>query len=64
MNKLKEEGFLRFAIIAVFFVVGMILVFSGWQQTGAMSGLITMLVGLVLLLTALLVYNKRFEDTK
>lgn len=53
---------LRLAIIAVFFVVGLILVIVGWKMTGKLAGLGIMLIGLVLLLAALMIYNKPFED--
>lgn len=53
---------LRLAIIAVFFVVGLILVIVGWKMTGKLVGLGIMLIGLVLLLAALMIYNKPFED--
>ena len=48
----------------IFFLAGMGLVIFGWFMTGKMSGLIIMIVGLILLLTALLLYNKPFEDPK
>lgn len=48
----------------IFFLAGMGLVIFGWIMTGKMSGLIIMIVGLILLLTALLLYNKPFEDPK
>ena len=40
------------------------LVIGGWKMTGQLAGLGIMLVGLVLLLTALLLYNKPFEEPK
>ena len=58
----KEHAGLRLTLMAVFFIVGLALVFFGWKMTGEMVGLVLMLVGLVLLLTALLIYNKAFED--
>lgn len=53
---------LRLGIITAFFVVGLILVIAGWKMTGKLAGLGIMLIGLVLLLAALMVYNKPFED--
>ena len=50
--------------MTIFFVVGMALILFGWSITGKMSGLIIMIVGLLLLLTALLLYNKIYEDPK
>ncbi|MCI8566966.1 MAG: hypothetical protein HFI39_11750 [Lachnospiraceae bacterium] len=60
----KEHASLRITIIAVFFVVGLALVIGGWKMTGKLAGLGIMLAGLVLLLAAILVYNKPFEDPK
>lgn len=60
----KEHMPLRVSLIAVFAVAGLALVIFGWKQTGQLWGLGVMLVGLVLMLTALLLYNKPFEDPK
>ena len=60
----KEHERLRALIIALFFVVGLVMIISGWKMTGKLAGLGIMLVGLVLLLAAILVYNKPFEDPK
>lgn len=57
----KEHGKLRMILMALFFIVGLFLVIGGWQMTGKLAGLGLMLVGLVLLLTTLLVYNKAFD---
>ena len=64
MNFWKEHTSLRAALIILFFVVGLILVVAGWKMTGKLAGLGLMLVGIVLLLTALLVYNKPYQDKK
>lgn len=48
-------------LIALFFIVGLILVFAGWKMTGKLAGLGLMIVGVILLLAALLIYNKPFE---
>ena len=48
---------LRSVLIVLFFVAGMVLTFVGWSMTGKLLGLGLMLVGIVLLLTALFVYN-------
>jgi len=58
----KEHANLRVTLIAVFFVAGLALVIGGFKMTGKPVGLAIMLAGLVLLLAALLVYNKAFED--
>jgi hypothetical protein len=57
MNFWKNHVALRFVLIAVFFVVGLALTLVGWSMTGKLAGLGLMLVGIVLLLTALFVYN-------
>ena len=58
----KEHMGLRLSLITAFFVVGLILVIAGWKMTGQMSGLGLMILGTVLLLAALMIYNKPFED--
>ena len=55
---------LRALLMLIFVVVGLALVIIGWQMPGEMTGLIIMIVGVILLLTALLLYNKPFEDPK
>ncbi len=57
----KEHVKVRVVLIALFFVVGLILVFAGWKMTGKLAGLGIMIVGVILLLAALLIYNKPFE---
>lgn len=59
----KEHAALRIVLIAVLFVVGLGLVVWGWTFTGKMNGLVMMLVGLILLLAALYVYNKPFAGS-
>ena len=58
----KEHSTLRVSLIAGFFIIGMILVIVGWKMTGKMAGLGLMILGLILLLAALMIYNKPFED--
>ena len=60
----KEHMGLRAALMTVFFIAGLALVIFGWTITGKMSGLVIMLIGLVLLLTALMLYNKTYEEPK
>jgi formate/nitrite transporter FocA (FNT family) len=60
----KEHGTLRIAAITACFVLGLSLVLGGWVQTGKLPGLVTMMVGLVFLLAAIMIYNKPFEDPK
>ena len=61
MNFWKEHATLRGVLIALFFVLGMILTIVGWKMTGELAGLGLMLVGIVLLLTALFVYNAPYS---
>ena len=60
----KEHMGLRAVLILVFFVVGLALLIGGWMMTGKLAGLGIMIVGLALLLSALSLYNKPFEDPK
>ena len=62
MNFWKEHTTLRGILILLFFVVGMILTIAGWKMTGELLGLGIMLVGIVLLLTALFVYNAAYKN--
>ena len=57
----KEHVKLRAAIIVVLFVVGLALTLVGWKMTGKLEGLGLMIVGIILLLTALLVYNAAYK---
>ena len=52
---------LRATLIVLFFVVGMTLTLMGWKMTGKLEGLGIMLVGIILLLTALFVYNAPYR---
>ena len=61
MNFWKNHATLRGVLIALFFVLGMILTIVGWRMTGELAGLGLMLVGMVLLLTALFVYNAPYR---
>ena len=62
MNFWKNHTALRFVLIALFFVLGLVLTLVGWSMTGKLAGLGLMLVGIVLLLTALLVYNAAYKN--
>ena len=53
---------LRAVLIAVFFVLGLTLTLVGWKMTGQLLGLGLMLVGVVLLLVALFVYNALYKN--
>ena len=61
MNFWKEHTTLRGILILLFFVVGMILTVAGWKMTGKLEGLGLMLVGIILLLVALFVYNAPYR---
>ena len=61
MNFWKNHASLRAVLIAIFFVVGLTLTIVGWKMTGKLEGLGLMLVGVVLLLTALFVYNAPYS---
>ena len=60
----KEHEKLRMILIAVFFVAGLVLVIAGWKMTGKPEGLGLIIVGVILLLAALQIYNKPFEIPK
>ena len=60
----KEHVALRVSLILILTVVGLAMVIGGWKMTGQMTGLIIMLVGLVLLIAALAIYNKPFQDER
>ena len=61
MNFWKEHTSLRAVLIALFFLAGLALVIYGWTLIGRLSGLGLMIAGVILLLSALMVYNKPFE---
>ena len=62
MNFWKNHTALRFTLIVLFFVIGLALTFVGWSMTGKLAGLGLMLVGIVLLLTALFLYNAAYKN--
>ena len=61
MNFWKNHTTLRGVLIVLFFVIGMVLTIAGWKMTGKLEGLGLMLVGIILLLTALFVYNAPYR---
>mgnify|MGYP003309498907 CR=1 FL=1 len=61
MNFWKNHLGLRATLIILFFVAGMVLTFAGWKMTGKLEGLGLMLLGIVLLLVALFVYNAAYK---
>ena len=61
MNFWKNHTTLRFALILLFFVLGMVLTVVGWKMTGKLLGLGIMLAGIIFLLAALLLYNAAYK---
>lgn len=57
---LKQHGGLRLLLIALFFLVGMALTIFGWTMTGKLAGLGIMVLGMILLLSAMFIYNKTY----
>ena len=64
MNFINDNPVLRVASILICFVGGLVLVFTGWQQTGELGGLIQMLIGVGVLLVALAIYNDPYRDRR
>ena len=60
----KDHTALRVGLIALCFAAGIALVVLGWRMTGKLAGLGLMLVGVVLLLISLAIYNKPFEEPR
>lgn len=60
----KEHPALRIVLIAVLFVLALVMIIAGWTMTGQLAGLGIMIAGVALLLAALAIYNKPFEDGK
>ena len=51
-------------LMGLLFLAGLALVVGGWRETGKLMGVAVMLVGVALLLLALLLSNKPFEEPK
>ena len=64
MEFFKENPGIRVLLILISVIIALFLVFTGWQMTGQMAGLIKMIVGVAFLLVALKIYNINFEDPK
>ena len=60
----KEHTALRLVLMLLTFVLGIFLLIFGWKQTGQLGGLGLMLLGVVLLLATLALYNKPFEEPR
>ena len=57
----KKLATLRVILISLFFVAGIVLTIVGWKMTGKLEGLGIMCLGIILLLTALFVYNAPYK---
>ena len=64
MEFFKENPGIRVLLILISVIIALFLVFTGWQMTGQMGGLIKMIIGVGFLLVALKIYNITFEDPK
>jgi hypothetical protein len=61
MNFWKKHLTIRAILIILFFVLGLVLTFIGWGMTGQLLGLGIMLVGVILLLASLFLYNATYK---
>ena len=50
------------SLMALFFIVGMVLLIYGWTLTGKLKGLAIMLGGVAALLFTLWLYNKPYTE--
>ena len=64
MNFINENPILRVASITICFIAGLVLVFTGWEMTGQLNGLIQMLIGVGILIIALAIYNYPYRDKR
>ncbi|MEE0800528.1 MAG: hypothetical protein U0L91_04535 [Gemmiger sp.] len=60
----KDHPAARVAAIAVLFAAAVALIVIGWRMTGELAGLGIMVLGVAMLLAALAIYNKPFEEPK
>jgi Kef-type K+ transport system membrane component KefB len=60
----KEHAALRLGLMGLLFLAGLALIIGGWKETGKLSGVLAMLAGVALLLAALFLYNRPFEEPK
>ena len=61
MNFWKKHLTIRAILIILFFVLGLVLTFTGWGMTGQLLGPGIMLVGVILLLASLFLYNATYK---
>ena len=64
MNFWKEHVKLRLALMLLFSVAGIALTIYGWTLTKQITGLVTMMIGVGMLLAALWIYNRPFVTKK
>ena len=57
----KMHPILRIVLMSLFSMLGLAMVLAGWCLTGQLNGLFMMLVGIVLMLTALFLYNQAYQ---
>lgn len=58
----KNHAALRIFVIALLAILGVALTVIGWKMTGQLAGLGIMIVGMILLLTAIFVYNATYKN--
>lgn len=58
----KNHVALRIFVIALLAILGVALTVIGWKMTGQLAGLGIMIVGMILLLTAIFVYNAAYKN--
>ena len=56
----KKHMALRAVLMILFFLAGLALVLIGWDMTGQLSGLGLMLLGIIMMLATLLIYNQAY----
>lgn len=56
----KKHVALRAVLMILFFLAGLALVLIGWDMTGQLAGLGLMLLGIIMMLTTLLLYNQAY----
>lgn len=56
----KKHVALRAVLMILFFSAGLVLVLIGWNMTGQLSGLGLMLLGIIMMLITLLLYNQAY----
>jgi len=60
----KEHAALRMTIMATMFILSMFLIIKGFQMTGQLGGLGLMVLGVILLVAVLAIYNSPFAESK